>query len=427
MSDTTEHCHLPLTVGDRILALHARKVKHAAHAQIAAVARIPRPAPNRTEYERLVREATARAPVLRYRVTGTGWRSRFGPDPRFNPLRHLEFVHALPGRAAEQCLQEARGRPLPKGSPLWSLQVVHGYAPNEHIVCLRMEHTMFDGMGALQVLAAFFAARNLPAPSPQPPPDFPPLSVIRRTLPPLHQVARPPARWLPAKPSRRHGLTHHTLTLDVTLYRDIKDRTGATTAQVSTAALAGALRAWAPQHWGTPLARRQRHGLRTGMTLNVRHPLNPSPLGNHVGVLPVTLPCPEADPLLRLEQVMARVNQRKKDDYRRMCRYVNNLAPVPAWLLSRAVRSVTPLLPWNIGVTMMRGPGNRPTVDSLPLTLSGPVVLRPALGVVGFMAYRDAVAVTLTFDHMAPAHVGRLACLLPYALTELHARVSGAA
>ncbi|GHF53109.1 hypothetical protein GCM10010218_38190 [Streptomyces mashuensis] len=423
--DDNEHDRLPLTVGDHLLALHARKVKHASHAQVAMVARLPGPVPSRAEGERLVREATDRAPVLRYRVAGTAWRSRFEPDPRFDPVRHLDLVRVPPGRTMEQCLREALDRPLPADRPLWSLQFVHGHAPDEHLVCLRMEHTMGDGMGALLILAAFLTPQSLPVPAPQPRAGFPPLPVLRRTLPPLLQGARLPARWLPAKSSRRHGLTHHDFALDATLYQGIKDRTGATTAQVSTAVLAGALRAWAPRHWGAPLPRRQRHGLRTGMTLNVRHPLHPSVLGNHVGMLPLTLPCHEPDPLRRLQHVMAHADPREKDDYRRLCQYINTLAPVPAWLLSRTVRWLTRLLPRNVGVTMMRGPGTCPTLHGMPLSLSGRVVLRPALGVVGFVAFRDTVTVTLTFEHMPPAEVGRLARLLPHALAELHDRLCG--
>ncbi|MFC4015882.1 wax ester/triacylglycerol synthase domain-containing protein [Nonomuraea purpurea] len=296
-------CAVPLAYLDQIMWYGGERMERPSQIVTGCAAVMPGPAPDRERLRRFLAEGAVRAPVLTYRLARTRWE----PDPAFDPDQHLGYVRAQAGRTLDDALLDLWEQPLPRERPLWDLQVLHGHRDDEHVLCYRSHHAFQDGVSVLMCLQALMNGRTLPAPKPWPsPPAWSALTSTWHVLWSLAQLARPQPRWRPARGRTAPPATLRRVTaLPAAHYRRIAAATGAGSTQVDLAVLAGALRTWQPQYWNPPLSRLHRRGLTVGVPISLHRRGHPDGLGNHVGAVPVTLPCAEPSPARRLRLIMA--------------------------------------------------------------------------------------------------------------------------
>ncbi|MGR6921016.1 wax ester/triacylglycerol synthase domain-containing protein [[Actinomadura] parvosata] len=370
------------------------------------------------------------APTLRYRLTGTGRRARWSLDPSFDPARHIEYHRLEPGSSVHQVAADlVTARPLPRDRPLWTLMVLHGHAPDEHVLLYRVHHAFQDALGLLSTAWALLGGQAPPPPAPVRAPgcarvpaprlERSATSAIREALPGLRRlVTAAPPPWHPAQVPGDGGPRLFVVPLDARVLRDVAGRTGTTVAQVSLALVAGALRAWRAEletpaaEGGTDLT----VGLPVGLLGRRDHPA----VGNHVGLLPVTLPCSEPSPRERLRRVAAQMTLPKIARQRRTAR---GLYALPTALTRPVLRAVLPMA--------LRGPADRLDVGAIHATRVFPgaraVFLCPPLApraaaMLTVLHDRDTASVSGIFD----THVARPEQVLDavrQALGELHADV----
>ncbi|MEU5419526.1 wax ester/triacylglycerol synthase domain-containing protein [Streptomyces sp. NPDC020667] len=96
-------------------------------------------------------------PRLTYRTTTTSGRAYQVPSACFDIRDHLREEEFPAGTTLDEVLTALARLPLPRGGgPMWSLHLVHGYAPKEYAVCYRVHHSTEDGMGAVHVVGSLF-------------------------------------------------------------------------------------------------------------------------------------------------------------------------------------------------------------------------------------------------------------------------------
>ncbi|WP_171165484.1 wax ester/triacylglycerol synthase domain-containing protein [Streptomyces sp. I05A-00742] len=413
--------HGPVSFGpsDRYQYLRARSVPDPARTHVCIAARMTGPPPTRDELELLVADMVARVPALGYRVAGRGRRARFEPAGRLDVSRHVEEIEVPAGRSADRCALDALESPLAPGRPLWGVRLIRGYSEDEFLLTYRAAHLFQDGLAVARAMGAALSGARLPPPAPRPAtaPSSPVgLRSCVRFLP--HLFGRT-ARWLPPGTTMTGKRTLHTVTLDRAAFDDITRRTGATAAQIGLAALAGALRAWTPEHWSGTGGRRQRRGLRAYLPISLRHPGDRAALGSSVGIMPLTLPCAEPSPVRRLEDVVRDTGPMTLYRFRELFgRLLRAPGPV-AWLVHRVVHHWAPARP---GVTVIPADlhDSAPGVAGL-IPVSPPV--GPSPGGCVFVLERTRVSASFLFDSGVPG-TDRLPGLLDAALAELRAAVA---
>ncbi|GAB1822160.1 wax ester/triacylglycerol synthase domain-containing protein [Herbidospora sp. RD11066] len=367
---------IPADVYDRLLLLEADRSADETHWYIGAAARLPGPPPRREDLYALLADGAARIPALAYRPSGN---LRWEHDPGFDPARHVTFVDLPPGTDLNEALLAANAEKLPRDRPLWNLLVLSGHRPGEHVICYRAHHAFQDGAAVADAVGALLTGGTLPVPEPQARPERGPW------WPPIRNLLRlcaPNPRWSAGGGT---GPLMVTATLDLELYRTVTRATGATTAQISLAALAGALREWCAPRRDITVALPV---LETGgpARSSVR-----SGLGNRAFLLAVKLPCTDPHPRRRLWKVMTQTG------YARLAE-VRHRSPV-------AVAILRSLLAARIPPTAL-GSGNRfdvttplggPPPEGALEVLSLPPLGRASRGVAAFTQYPDRVDVTCRF------------------------------
>ncbi|AQZ64523.1 unnamed protein product [[Actinomadura] parvosata subsp. kistnae] len=382
------------------------------------------------------------APTLRHRLTGAGRRARWSPDPSFDPARHIEYHRLDPGGSVHQIAADlVTARPLPRDRPLWTLMVLHGHAPDEHVLLYRVHHAFQDALGLLSTARALFGGQAPPRPAPgrapgcacvpgstsaagclgvaAPRSELSATSAIREALPGLRRlVTAAPPPWHPGQAPGGGGPRLFVVPLDARVLRDVAGRTGTTVAQVSLALVAGALRAWRPE-LGSP-ATGGGPDLTVSLPVSLLGRRDHPAIGNHVGLLPVTLPCSEPSPRERLRRVAAQMTPSKIAQQRRTAR---GLYALPAALTRPMLRAVLPMA--------LRGPADRLDVGAIHATRVFPgaraVFVCPPLApraaaMLTVLHDRDTASVSGIFD----THVARpeqVLHLVRQALDELHADV----
>ncbi|WP_345565955.1 wax ester/triacylglycerol synthase domain-containing protein [Nonomuraea rosea] len=403
--------------------------------------RMPGSPPPPAELRELVAKKVAtQAPVLACRLVGKGRRARWEPDPAFDPAYHVEYHRVPRGSDVRQAAVEAmRVRGLPRERPLWSLMVLHGHADDEHLLCYRAHHAFQDGIGVISAFRALLGDHELPSPETTPAWSG---STNRGTgggagvggaLADLLRLAGPPPRWF-SPATGGPGRHLHVVGLDIEPFHDIARATGASVAQIGVSLIAGALRSWGSGRSGQPqpgpaAARSVAGGGPGGGVAGGRDVVVALPvallglgrhtgLGNHAGLIPVTLPCGEPGAIARLQRVAAQTTLRRLGDARRKARA---LYRVPARLTVPLLRMLSPLA--------SLGEARQLNVSAIHLARFGHgaremFVLPPlAPGVAGMIVVLHA-GEAVSFSGIFDARVSRpdeLMGLLRPALTELHA------
>ncbi|OLT33219.1 hypothetical protein BJF79_08025 [Actinomadura sp. CNU-125] len=310
------------SVHDRVQQWLAGQGPDESHMHIGMLLRLRGPAPTPPELRELLAARAASAPVLAYRPD---WRERrWTPDPGFDIAAHLH-ERKLPEGADVLAAATARmRRPLPDRRPLWDLTLLHGHRPDEHLLLYRNHHAFQDGMAMTATLEALFGRRRLGTPRHVP---YQAAQRARSTRAPGEprwdpgvSLRRAPA-WTPVSGPLTGRRVLHAVALDADLLRATTSATGASLNQVCLAALTAALRTWSLPDWTSPTAGtatgRRGRTLPVGIPVNLRPADRAGALGNHLGGLPIGLPCGDPDPLRQLrgvtEQTAARRMLRHRD------------------------------------------------------------------------------------------------------------------
>jgi WS/DGAT/MGAT family acyltransferase len=286
---------------------------------------------------RLLAERIAAVPRLRQRLyrapPGCG-RPFWADDPEFDLCHHVRQVPCpAPGdeRALVDVAAVVLGEPLPRSRPLWSATFVTSLVGGGTGLVIVMNHVLADGIGGLAVLASLVdegpglpSAGPAAVPFPAPPPGAGALAAdawaarVRRLADPAGSVrmirqglaelggARPPSRLprtslnRPTGPRRRLDV----ITADLAAVRGLGHAHGGTVNDVILAAVTGALAAL--------LASRGEHldSVTVSVPVSARRPATAGQLGNHVGVMPVTLPA-TGSLAGRITRIAAITRQRK--------------------------------------------------------------------------------------------------------------------
>ena len=416
---------VPLTFGDHYVLRLAAGVADESQMHFGFGVRLPGAPPGPGELcELIAKKVAVQAPALGYRLVGEGRRARWEPDPAFDPAYHVEY-HRLPrGSDVHQAVMNAMAvRPLSRERPLWSLLVLYGHADDEHVLCYRAHHAFQDGMGAISAIRALTGDQTLPFPGTgtgtgtgtarAARPGTGTGAGQRRALADLLRLSGAPPRWFSSCATSTPGRRLHVAGLDVEPFHDIARATGASVAQIAIALVTGALRSWNPQ--ARPDGGRDMVVALPVALLGLgRH----TALGNHTGLLPVTLPCAEPSAIARLQQVVAQTTLQRISDARHSARA---LYRVPAALAVPLLRLLSPLARTGRGRQLNVSAVRMPRI----LPGAGEIFAVPPLapGVAGMVVIVHAGAV-VSFSGVFDARVsrpGELLGLLRPALTELHA------
>ncbi|GAA1678235.1 hypothetical protein GCM10009733_088900 [Nonomuraea maheshkhaliensis] len=280
--------------------------------------------------------------------------------------------------------------------------------------------------------------------------------LVRRALGDLRRLAAASPPWFATRPdpgeSADDGLRLEVANLDRAAFDDVSRATGASIAQIGLALVTGAIRAWNQPAWdagpapdgagkrtagprGESSAERtagppaeqttgmpagstagpaaelpagpragspgdwpagSRRGLPVGLPVGLVGHREHTGLGNHTGLLPITLPCDEPSPATRLERIAEQTTIRRIGDARRSAR---SLYGLPAAVAVPMLRLLSPLLgqssPRRLGATALpvprelAGQGEVFAVPGLPPALAGMVVILPAGANVAISAVFD--------------------------------------
>lgn len=297
---------VPLTVVDRLCLETARRhVDSAQH--LGALLSVPGPPPALDALVTHVEERVRGLPDLTYRLTRTGGKACWEPDPGFDVSRQLHVVpaEAVPAGGTDAVLSFMLDRPLPRDRPLWGVWLVHR-TDGRYAICYRAHHAFQDGSAARATVEGLFGltgrrggAGSLMAGGHR----IPDKRLLSDLVPPFRRTSRWSVLDGPFE-SRYEG---RTADADIGRLHRIGRTTRASLTQICLALTADTLRGWRPEEWEPPGAGAGR-GLRANLALSVRAPDEAHPLlGNRVAVMTVPLPCQEASPLRRLELLRNRV------------------------------------------------------------------------------------------------------------------------
>jgi diacylglycerol O-acyltransferase len=135
---------------------------------IGGIAVFDGPVPSAEELRDRYLERLGSLPRLRQRMRGTPFgltRPRWSDDRDFDLTYHLHWA-TIPNPGTPEQLNSAVGQimsyRLDQARPLWEVWVVQGLAGGQWALVLKMHHSMVDGMGGMEVFAAFLDDVDLP-------------------------------------------------------------------------------------------------------------------------------------------------------------------------------------------------------------------------------------------------------------------------
>ncbi|MGK5630901.1 WS/DGAT domain-containing protein [Streptomyces sp. URMC 123] len=225
---------------------------------------------------------------------------------------HL-FEHRTPPGSGDQGLRDAldavSAQPLP--AVPWGIWIVHGYAPGRFAFVVRFHHGHTDGALLSEFGDRLLAgAAGRPGGRPREPvrgrPPRTRLTTALREGRELLDGPRPACHPLPRGAIALTGRPHYCWgAVDLDRLRRIAGRYDATVNDLYLTALAGALRAWAPDdHW-----LRGSRPVRAHVYINLRRGDSGGRMGNQLTGTQVRLPCRETDPVRRLAEVRRRTDR----------------------------------------------------------------------------------------------------------------------
>jgi len=362
------------------------------------------------------------------------------PDPEFDIRAHIKR-HVLKGRHDDVALANLCGKlfaePLDRAKPLWEMHLIEGYQRGCAVLA-KTHHCMIDGASGVELIGI------LMDPTPQP---------IHET-PPAHPVERPPLPnsllhiasgvvdtvrtqleigrhvvGLLTRPSRAIKEARQTADAIGTMTRTllagapatpfngpigakrslawapfslhevkaIKNRLGGTVNDVVLAVISGGLRHFLRDH-GVKVERTE---LKAMVPVNVRAEHEHLKLGNRVSMMVAPLVIGITDPVERLRQVSAAMDQLKGGgqaaQMERVVALTDLLPPPLQRPLARLQASVQPV---NTICTNVPGPRETRYLNGEPVKLMVPLVpLAVGIGL-GFaiMSYADQLTIGINAD-----------------------------
>ncbi|MFF2625119.1 hypothetical protein ACFVUN_05005 [Kitasatospora griseola] len=407
---------VPLTMTDWYAQADQRRSPHPSYWHFSCALRRLGDPPSPEEVRALLTDVADRIPVLGHRLGGQGRNLRFEPVGDIDPRDHVEDVRFPVGWPPERCLAKALERPWRPGRPPWSLQVISGYRPGEHLLAYRVSHLLQDGVAAAATTAALLGGGRLPAPATEQDrfalPDLPAVRAGLRIAP---RLLAPRVRWQPEpEPDPAEGAwLRPAVNLDRAPFDEITRVTGASNAQICLAVICGALRQWVPQRWDATA-----RSLPVVLMMSLRGPRERDGLGNRVAVAPLSLPCADPRPGRRLRRIMAQAELEELVRYRRL---VTGLLRLPGPVARPAARLAVRLSPPVIGVTIVSTPLDAAALGAEELLVAP---ARPTAASAGFVVLQQPSVVSF---HPAfrtlPRGTDLLPGLLAGSLAELHAAV----
>ncbi|WP_020496369.1 WS/DGAT/MGAT family O-acyltransferase [Sciscionella marina] len=377
-------------------------------------------------------------------------------DERFDITYHVRRS-ALPEPGSAEQLRELTGRlmsrPLDRERPLWEVYLVEGLAEDRLAIITKTHNALVDGIDAIEIGQAILdpgpreGAEARWSWSPRAAPSGPRLLLdalrealaspvelldtarlavgdlatsVRRCRDALGALTSALTRPAPGSPLNTTLGPHRRFVggaTELSAYRDIAERVGATVNDVVLAVVAGALRSWFTGR-GEPLDQ--------GSLVRALVPLSTNEDQDET-VTPylVDLPVGEPDPLGRLRQVRNQLRAHTESGHSvaaRVLLHAHGLAPATLHALGSRTASGFTRHVFNLVITNVPGP-------QVPLYAAGarmvemyPVVplLRNQALAIGVSSYDGGVYFGLNADRAALADVGELAGLIETELGELH-------
>lgn len=317
---------VPLSAVDQVCIELGESDLSSSHMHLGGVMVVPGVPPPVSELGRLVAERVDRAPGLRYRLSRS--RKMWEPDPDFDVRAHVEERLLAPGADVRAEALKVIDKPLPSQHPWWRLVLLNGHdvdetgTPRSFALCYYAHHAFQDGIGVATAVEALFGTRTLP-----------PLASADRGTPrrrlrwpaptDLSIPLRRATGWIPADYAISGQRRMVTVDLDQEQLRETARAAGASRNTICLAALAGALRDWAPELWAA--SRRRRGGLRIGVPVALQP--QGGYLGNQAAVLTMSLPCHRASAEQRLRDVQAQTQLSRLLRHRELYRALVPRAP----------------------------------------------------------------------------------------------------
>lgn len=259
---------------------------------------------------------------FQHRVTWRGSTPWWESDPAFDITRHIVAV-STPGLTSTQTLQQFVGaeasRPLPADRPLWQFQLVEEFEAGTSALVVRVHHSIGDGMSLLEVIFSLMdQARTteetgIPK-AVRPAAGHPGRSLLRlATLPLAAPGVLIRRMFWPRDSHALHGAkvsgvktVAWTAPMDLALFKEAKNRLGATVNDVLMACVSGALSRYLLERAGQVVGK-----FHVSMPVNIRPADAPLALENRFAAVPLILPAGITDIRTRVQAVKARMDALK--------------------------------------------------------------------------------------------------------------------
>jgi WS/DGAT/MGAT family acyltransferase len=365
------------------------------------------------------------------------WEPARGFDVRLHVLHHTlrppgddEQLRRLASRLFAQRLDRSR--------PLWELHQIDGYHGDGSAIVAKVHHCMIDGVSGVQLMNVMFDPSPNPAPFPPAPEAVPapPLptpsaqawrairegvagAVARVQY--VGELLRDPARAraelqavldalgemlalafapVPSTPFNGHVSTLRRIewvTFSLNEVKAVKNRLGGTVNDVVLTTIAAALRRYLEGRGLEP----DRMELRAMCPVNVRSASEHLALGNRVSAMVAPLPVGIFDPLERLRQVRAAMQQQKRaGESAKMSRMLDLMGLLPAPLQAQLGWLPMSATPINTVCTNVPGPPVSLYVQGKRLETLVPMVpLAQGIGLAfAILSYADTLTIGITSD-----------------------------
>lgn len=464
---------------DRLTAVDAgflhEEDRGPAHMQIGGLVLLDGPLPAVEDVRRSLDTRLLNLPRYRQRLLPTPLglaRPVWADDPAFDIGRHV-LLRRLPAPGTFDQLLELTGelmsQRLGRGRSMWQLDLVDGLEGGRSAIVARTHHSLVDGVGGMDLLAALFDVESAPAePSPaassagsvsasEAGPHPSPLTLLMKAAVDSTKIAtdmsaailsrlRQPelalrdATWALAglagvagkfvnsAPRSVLNIPVGSMRLVATVSRPlaevkaVKSALGGTVNDVCLAAVAGALRTFLAERGDQSIEQPEAGRFRAMIPVSIRQGTGRQELGNKLVAMVAALPVDVGDARARLQAVRdttARLKASPEQDGAAFLAAVEELAPPQ--VVAQASRLNFSSRLYNLMVTNIAGP-------QFPIYLLGRRVERIfPLGFLGMhhnlcvaiLSYDGEINVGLLGDREAVPDIARVASHLEHAFDEL--------
>jgi WS/DGAT/MGAT family acyltransferase len=292
---------------------------------------------------RVIEAESGRYARFTRRVERVGNRWYWVDDPAFDISRHI-IPAGDPDVGTTEKLRRFVGmeasKPLPPDRPLWQFQVVENFEEGGSAIVIRLHHCIGDGVSLVSVIFHFLQEPGASvAPGAEPGRILPTAGAPSSRL--LKLIQMPLAApgilirrmlWIPD----RHALhgpklsgrkqVGWTAPFDLQLFKDVKNRFGATVNDVLMACVSGAFSRYIQERAGQVVKK-----VRISMPVNIRRAGAPLTLENRFAAVPLELPA-------GIPQIRDRVLAVKQ----RMDALKQSVAPIVIYGIQSALLTVLP-------------------------------------------------------------------------------------